>query len=122
MKESSPLLAATENARPDGDDDVEREEERARANAGSKGLPILVNGLGKDFAKNSSCRSPWQRRQANVKVAVKSLSVKVEKGEILGLLGPNGAGKTTTLSVFTGRLIPTRGKARSLIHAFKYFV
>ncbi|XP_065844261.1 cholesterol transporter ABCA5-like isoform X4 [Oscarella lobularis] len=110
VKESSPLLAAPENVRSDGDDDVEREEGRARENTGSKGVPILVNGLGKDFAKNSSCRSPWQRRQANVKVAVKSLSVKVEKGEILGLLGPNGAGKTTTLSVFTGRLIPTRGK------------
>ncbi|RLA92506.1 MAG: ABC transporter ATP-binding protein, partial [Deltaproteobacteria bacterium] len=27
--------------------------------------------------------------------ALKSLSLKINKGEILGLLGPNGAGKTT---------------------------
>jgi ABC-2 type transport system ATP-binding protein len=43
--------------------------------------------------------------------AVKGISFKVEKGEILGFLGPNGAGKTTTLRIITGFLYPTSGTA-----------
>ena len=34
-------------------------------------------------------------------VAVDGISLKVEKGEILGFLGPNGAGKTTTMRILT---------------------
>jgi ABC-2 type transport system ATP-binding protein len=35
----------------------------------------------------------------------------VEEGEIVGFLGPNGAGKTTTMSMLTGFLSSTEGKA-----------
>lgn len=42
-------------------------------------------------------------------VAVKNISFRVEKGEILGFLGPNGAGKTTTMRMITGALPPTSG-------------
>src|SRR5512135_1653952 len=41
--------------------------------------------------------------------AVKSLSLRVSQGEILGFLGPNGAGKTTTIKMLTGLLKPTSG-------------
>ncbi|MCX6653034.1 MAG: ATP-binding cassette domain-containing protein [Methanomassiliicoccales archaeon] len=44
-------------------------------------------------------------------VAVDSLSLTVEEGEIFGLLGPNGAGKTTTIKMLTTLLIPTSGRA-----------
>jgi len=39
---------------------------------------------------------------AEPKIAVKSLSIQVKKGECFGLLGPNGAGKTTAIGVMTG--------------------
>ena len=34
--------------------------------------------------------------------AVRGLSFRVERGEVLGLLGPNGAGKTTTVEILEG--------------------
>ena len=41
---------------------------------------------------------------------VKSVSVDVEQGEIVGLLGPNGAGKTTTFYMIVGLITPNDGK------------
>ncbi len=43
--------------------------------------------------------------------ALKGVSLRARKGEILGLLGQNGAGKTTLLNVLTGFLAPTSGSA-----------
>ena len=45
-------------------------------------------------------------------VAVDSLNLSIEEGEIFGLLGPNGAGKTTTLSMLATLLKPTSGTGR----------
>ena len=45
------------------------------------------------------------------KTAVGGISFSVEDGEIVGFLGPNGAGKTTTMSIITGCLSATSGKA-----------
>lgn len=44
-------------------------------------------------------------------VAVKNISFKVNKGEIVGFVGPNGAGKSTTIKMLTGIIHPTSGKA-----------
>ncbi len=41
---------------------------------------------------------------------VKSVSIEVNKGEIVGLLGPNGAGKTTTFYMTVGFIKPNEGK------------
>jgi ABC-2 type transport system ATP-binding protein len=41
--------------------------------------------------------------------ALKSVSLDVQKGEILALLGPNGAGKTTLISLICGIVTPTTG-------------
>lgn len=40
---------------------------------------------------------------------VKSVSIHVDQGEIVGLLGPNGAGKTTTFYMMVGFVKPTSG-------------
>ena len=44
------------------------------------------------------------------KNAVKDISFKVNKNEIIGILGPNGCGKTTTIGMILGLLKPTKGK------------
>ena len=46
------------------------------------------------------------RRYGSV-LALKNVSLRVEKGSVLGLLGQNGAGKTTLLNILTGYLAPT---------------
>jgi len=43
--------------------------------------------------------------------AVKNLSLAVPAGQCFGFLGVNGAGKTTTMSMLTGELEPTSGRA-----------
>ena len=40
---------------------------------------------------------------------VKSVSINVSQGEIVGLLGPNGAGKTTTFYMVVGFIQPNQG-------------
>ncbi|MCX5413256.1 ABC transporter ATP-binding protein [Streptomyces sp. NBC_00059] len=42
--------------------------------------------------------------------AVRSVSLTVNSGEIVGLIGPNGAGKTTFFNCLTGLYVPTEGK------------
>lgn len=41
--------------------------------------------------------------------ALKSIDIRIEKGEIVTLIGANGAGKSTTLRSITGLVTPTRG-------------
>ena len=41
---------------------------------------------------------------------VKSVSLSVRSGEVIGLLGPNGAGKTTTFYMTIGLVRPDKGK------------
>ena len=57
-------------------------------------VPLEVIGLSKVY---------------NKKEAVKDISFKVNKNEIIGILGPNGCGKTTTIGMILGLLKPSRG-------------
>src|SRR6516225_3907401 len=58
-------------------------------------VPLEITGLTKRFRDGQ--------------LAVDDLSLRVERGQILGLLGPNGAGKTTTLRALMGLLHPQAG-------------
>ena len=51
--------------------------------------------------------SGLEKRYKEKKV-VDAVSIRVQRGEIIGLLGPNGAGKTTTFSLILG-LVPSDG-------------
>lgn len=42
-------------------------------------------------------------------VAVKDISLQIDRGQIVGLLGINGAGKTTTIKMLTTLIEPTNG-------------
>jgi len=42
--------------------------------------------------------------------ALKNISLKIDKGEIVGILGENGAGKTTLIKLMVGLLHPTEGE------------
>jgi ABC-2 type transport system ATP-binding protein len=63
--------------------------------AGLTAVPLEISGLTK--------------RYRDGQLAVDDLSLRVERGQILGLLGPNGAGKTTTLRALMGLLHPDAG-------------
>ncbi len=45
-------------------------------------------------------------------VALKDVTLKLRKGEILALIGENGAGKSTLIKTCSGAVIPTSGKIR----------
>src|ERR1041384_1961253 len=47
-------------------------------------------------------------------LALDSLTLHVNQGEVFGFLGPNGAGKTTTLKLLMQLIYPTSGRAEIL--------
>ena len=58
--------------------------------------PLLkISGISKKFGET---------------IAVKSVSLDIKTGEILGLLGPNGAGKSTLAKILVGLIKPDTGK------------
>ncbi|MFJ9851625.1 alpha/beta fold hydrolase [Streptomyces sp. NPDC101150] len=63
-------------------------------------VPLEIGGLSKRYAGSTD------------RYAVRDLSFRVEKGQVLGLLGPNGAGKTTTLRMLMGLIRPDAGEIR----------
>ena len=47
-------------------------------------------------------------------VALDSLDLDIEQGEVFGYLWPNGAGKSTTIALLLGLIRPSSGGARIL--------
>ncbi|GGU74371.1 ABC transporter ATP-binding protein [Streptomyces filipinensis] len=75
--------------------------------AGLAEVPLVIKDLSKRYAKSAD------------RYAVRELSFRVEKGQVLGLLGPNGAGKTTTLRMLMGLITPDDGEIRVFGHAVR---
>jgi ATP-binding cassette subfamily A (ABC1) protein 3 len=82
------------------DEDVARERQEVEKGAGRPQDCLTVQRLKKVF----TTRDP-------PKVAVDEVSFGVHRGEIFAFLGTNGAGKTTTMSILTGDLVQTSGRA-----------
>src|SRR3989338_1429147 len=81
---------------------------------------IEVRNLSKTFRVHkkepgfkNSVRSLFRRQWHEVH-ALKSVSLRVEPGEIVGLVGANGAGKTTLVKCLAGVIFPTSGEAKVL--------
>jgi ABC-2 type transport system ATP-binding protein len=70
-------------------------------------VPLEITGLSKKYSRSAD------------RYAVRDLSFRVEKGQVLGLLGPNGAGKTTTLRMLMGLIRPDAGEIRVFGHAIR---
>ncbi len=45
-------------------------------------------------------------------VANRDVSIKIERGELVGLIGPNGAGKSTLFNLIAGVMRPSEGRIR----------
>jgi ABC-2 type transport system ATP-binding protein len=70
-------------------------------------VPLVIRDLSKRYAGSTD------------RYAVRELSFRVDKGQVLGLLGPNGAGKTTTLRMLMGLITPDEGEIRVFGHAIR---
>ena len=77
---------------------------------------IQISNLTKSFKMfkrtaglKGALKSFINRKYSNF-LALKNITVEIEKGEIVGILGENGAGKTTLIKLMVGLLHPTEGE------------
>ncbi|CAG9814922.1 unnamed protein product [Phaedon cochleariae] len=76
---------------------------------------VMVENLHKEYVKRDSglCECGKSGKESETsKVAINSLSLAVDAGEVFGLLGHNGAGKTTTMKIITAEEAPTGGRVK----------
>lgn len=75
-----------------------------------------MNVVTEQFSSQPSpaIRTRGLRKSFGSKLAVKSLTLEVARGEIFGFLGPNGAGKSTSIKMLLGLVAPTGGEATLL--------
>jgi ABC-2 type transport system ATP-binding protein len=72
---------------------------------------VKITDLSKTYPARRGFASALGWRPGAEVEALKSVTLEVARGEILGLLGPNGGGKTTLLEILATYLLPTSGQA-----------
>jgi len=72
--------------------------------------PRLLTARG--LAKSYRVAPAWQAWNRHVRRVVNGVSLRIERGEVVGLLGPNGAGKTTSFNMVVGLIRPEAGEIR----------
>jgi ABC-2 type transport system ATP-binding protein len=73
--------------------------------------PLFFDGAHKDDMTNDTLvEVAHLSRHFGPIEAVRDVSFRLRRGEVLGFLGPNGAGKTTTMQMLTGNLAPSGGR------------
>src|SRR3954453_16280457 len=79
----------------DGGNRVTRQSTPRAADGSAESLAVWCSGLTKRFGRRE---------------AVRSVSIEVRRGEVVGLLGANGAGKTTLIKMLLGLVRPDAGE------------
>jgi ABC-2 type transport system ATP-binding protein len=69
---------------------------------------IEVENLSRTFTVRR--RTGRFRRSSHTVQAVRDLTFRIGRGEMVGYIGPNGAGKSTTIKMLTGILVPSSGR------------
>ncbi|KAK9754118.1 ABC transporter [Popillia japonica] len=105
-KEVSDDVSESNDIGENEDADVKAERQKV-CNIMDSHLPdcpvVMVHNLHKEYTKTDiricDCCCKRDEEPVTSKVAVRSLSLAVDAGEVFGLLGHNGAGKTTTMKI-----------------------
>ncbi|XP_065570568.1 ABC-type organic anion transporter ABCA8-like [Artemia franciscana] len=94
----------------DSDVKIERQRVDRKLEDDDSDAVILIQGLRKEYSKPEENAKKKKGKRGKKFVAVRDITLAVEKGEVFGLLGHNGAGKTTTMRVIIAEEAPTKGK------------
>lgn len=81
---------------------------------------IVVNNVTKSFKlfydKPSTLKERlvfWNKKKAEEHIVLKSIDLKIKKGETVALIGVNGSGKSTLLKMMTKIIYPTKGTIKT---------
>jgi ABC-2 type transport system ATP-binding protein len=77
-------------------------------------IALDIRSALKTFGGNGASLALWKRGNGNgpssKTIAVNSVSLTIQRGEIFGVLGPNGSGKSTLIRLIATLLVPDGGE------------
>ncbi|MGL6197847.1 MAG: ATP-binding cassette domain-containing protein [Lachnospiraceae bacterium] len=81
-------------------------------------VEIAVNHITMEFKREKDeatsikelfIRTIKRQRSYEMFTALKDVSFKIRKGDVVGIIGTNGSGKSTILKIISGAMVPTKG-------------